>query len=369
MESIPVLDLSAEIDVMWEDLTQAIQDVLKSGAFILGPNVKAFEEEMASFLQVDHAIGVNSGSDALLIALHALGLSEGDEVITTPFTFTATAGAIRLLGARPVFVDIDPDTFNLNAKAVESRVTQRTRAILPVHLFGQTVDMDPIVEIANKHELRILEDAAQTIGGDYKERPVGALGDIAAFSFFPTKNLGGFGDGGLIATTNDELAEAARSLRAHGARRKYYAERVGYNSRLDEIQAAILRVKLPYLEGWITRRREIARFYDRELEGVSGLQTPRKSPWSRHTYHQYTVRITNSRRDTIREALQKVGISTMVYYPHALHRVPAFAQDQRFPMAERAVEEVLSLPLWPLMGRDLQERVVEQLKKACIASS
>lgn len=367
MESIPALDLSPEIEVMWVDLTKALQDVLKSGAFILGPNVKAFEQEIASFLHTAHAVGVNSGSDALTIGLRALGVSEGDEVITTPFTFTATAGAIRHVGARPVFADIDPDTFNLDSSSVASRVTERTKAILPVHLFGQTVDMDPILEIARQHDLRILEDAAQAIGGDYKKCPVGTLGDVAAFSFFPTKNLGAFGDAGLVATSSAEFAETARALRTHGARKKYYAEQLGYNSRLDELQAAVLRVKLPYLDDWITRRREIARFYHRELADVPGLQLPVESPWSQHTYHQFTVRVADGRREEVRETLRETGISTMVYYPHALHRVPAFAQEESLPMAERAVEEVLSLPLWPLMPRDSQERVVEQLRKACIA--
>lgn len=362
---IPVLDLRPEIDSLWEELTSAIEGVLRSGQFIMGPNVKAFEEEAAAYLGVRHAVGVNSGTDALVIALQAAGVGEGDEVITTPFTFFATAEGVSRLGATPVFVDIDPLTFNIDPGLIEAAVTPRTKAILPVHLYGQAADMDPIMEVAKKYGLKVIEDTAQAFGGEYKGKKLGTIGDAGCFSFFPSKNLGAFGDGGLIATDDDEIAERARMLRVHGAKKKYYNEVIGYNSRLDALQAAILRVKLPYIDGWNEGRRRAAQRYNELLEDIPGIITPYEAPYAKHVYHQYTVRVMNGRRDQVKEHLQQQGISTMVYYPVPVHKLPVYAQNAvTLPEAEKAAGEVLSLPVWPEITESVQTKVVEALEAA-----
>lgn len=362
---IPLLDLSPEIDSLWDKINAAIQEVLCSGQFIMGPAVKAFEQEVAAYLGVKHAVGVNSCTDALVIALRALGVGTGDEVITTPFTFFATAEAVSQVGATPVFVDIDPRTFNLDPGLIEERITPRTKAILPVHLYGQAADMDPILDIARRHGLKVLEDAAQAFGSEYKGRKTGTLGEAAAFSFFPSKALGAYGDGGLIATDDDALAETARMLRVHGARKKYFNETLGYNSRLDSIQAAILRVKLPHVDAWSEARHRAARVYDKLLEGVPGLVLPYQAPDAKHVYHQYAVRILHGRRDAVRARLSEAEIDTMVYYPVPVHRLPIYADlGYRLPVAEAAAEEVLSLPIWPQITRAVQERVAETLCQA-----
>lgn len=360
---IPPLDLSPEIDSLWDEINAAIQEVLRSGQFILGPAVKAFEQEAAAYLGVKHAVGVNSCTDALVIALRALGVGPGDEVITTPFTFFATAEAISQVGATPVFVDIDPRTFNLDPGLIEEKATPRTRAILPVHLYGQSADMDPILDSARRHGLKVLEDVAQAFGGKYKGRMVGTLGDAAAFSFFPSKTLGAYGDGGLIATDDDAVAETARMLRAHGARKKYFNEMLGYNSRLDSIQAAVLRVKLPRVDGWSEARRRAARNYSELLEGVSGLVLPYEAPDVMHVYHQYSLRILHGRRGAIRARFSEAEIDTMVYYPVPVHRLPIYRDlGCRLPVAEAAAEEILSLPIWPQITRAAQERVAKTLR-------
>jgi dTDP-4-amino-4,6-dideoxygalactose transaminase len=364
-DRIPLLDLSPEIESLWEEINAAIQEVLRSGQFILGPAVKAFEQEVAAYLGIKHAVGVNSGTDALVIALRALGIGPGDEVITTPFTFFATAEAVSQVGATPVFVDIDPRTFNLEPDFIEERITPRTGAILPVHLYGQAADMDPILDIAQRHGLKVLEDVAQAFGGEYKGRKLGTLGNVAAFSFFPSKALGAYGDGGLITTDDDVVAETARMLRVHGARRKYFNEVLGYNSRLDSVQAAILRVKLPHVDGWSEARHRAARVYDELLQSVPGLVLPHETPDARHVYHQYCVRILEGRRDEVRAQLSKAGIDTMVYYPVPVHRLPIYrGLGYRLPVGEAAAEEVLSLPIWPQITRDVQERVAETLCQA-----
>lgn len=364
---IPVLDLRPEINSLWEELTSAIEGVLRSGQFIMGPNVKAFEEEAAAYLGVRHAVGVNSGTDALVIALQAAGIGEGDEVITTPFTFFATAEGVSRLGATPVFVDIDPLTFNIDPGLIEAAVTPRTKAILPVHLYGQAADMDPIMEVAKKYGLKVIEDTAQAFGGEYKGKKLGTIGDAGCFSFFPSKNLGAFGDGGLIATDDDEIAERARMLRVHGAKKKYYNEVIGYNSRLDALQAAILRVKLPYIDGWNEGRRRAAQRYNELLKDIPDVVTPYEAPYAKHVYHQYTVRILNARRDQVKEYLAQQGISTMVYYPVPVHKLPVYAQAQNaitLAEAEKAAEEALSLPMWPWIIEDTQAEVVKALKTA-----
>ncbi|NPA93340.1 MAG: DegT/DnrJ/EryC1/StrS family aminotransferase, partial [Chloroflexi bacterium] len=343
---IPIYDPRPEVEALWDELHQAFARVLRSGRFILGPEVEAFEREAAAYLGAKYAVGVNSGTDALVIALRALGIGPGDEVITTPFTFFATAEAISMVGATPVFVDIDPVTFNLDPALIPPAVTPRTKAILPVHLYGHAADMDPILEIAKEHGLKVLEDVAQAFGGAYKGRKLGSLGDAAAFSFFPTKNLGGFGDGGLIATNDPAVADTARMLRAHGARKKYHNETLGYNSRLDALQAAMLRVKLRYVDQWNDQRRAAAQRYREMLAEVDGLVLPSEQPYAHHVYHQYTVRVLHNQRDALRERLAQAGIGSMVYYPVPVHRLPVYGQPEgTFPRAEQAAREVLSLPM------------------------
>lgn len=360
---IPILDLSCEITMLWDELNAAIQRVLRSGQFILGSEVEAFEREVADYLGVKHAIGVNSGTDALVIGLRALGIGPGDEVITTPFTFFATAEAISQVGARPVFIDIDPTSFNLDPRLIEAAITPRTKGILPVHLYGRPADMDPILTVAERYGLKVLEDCAQSFGATYKGRKTGTFGHAAAFSFFPSKNLGAYGDAGLIVTDDDRVAESARMLRTHGSRRKYYNEAIGYNSRLDAIQAAILRVKLPYVERFNEGRREVAKRYNELLDGIPGLVTPELVDG--HVFHQYTIRILNGMRDQVRERLADAGIGTMVYYPVPLHRLPVYAyMGYQLREAERAAKEVLSLPMWPQIPPEVQEKVAQTLREA-----
>ncbi|KKM10730.1 erythromycin biosynthesis sensory transduction protein eryC1 [Clostridiales bacterium PH28_bin88] len=355
---IPVLDLKPEIEFLWDDLMSAIQGVLKSGQFIMGPNVKAFEQEVAAYLGVKHAIGVNSGTDALVIGLKAAGICPGDEVITTPFTFFATAEAVSLVGAIPVFVDIDPKTFNIDPNLIKPAITLRTKAILPVHLYGQAADMDPIMELAAKHNLKVIEDTAQAFGGEYKGKKLGTIGDVGCFSFFPSKNLGAFGDGGLIATDDDQIAETARMLRVHGSRKKYYNEAIGYNSRLDEIQAAILRVKLPHIDNANEGRRQASHRYNELLKDVLGIITPYEDPNAKHVYHQYTIRVQNGCRDELKDHLAHNGIGTMVYYPVPVHRLPMYKeQAPTLTVAEQLADEVLSLPIWPGISQEFQEQL------------
>lgn len=362
---IPVLDLRAEVDLLWEDLNRAVQDVLRSGRFVLGENVRAFEKEVASYLGIKHAVGVNSGTDALLIALRAAGIGPGDEVITTPFTFYATAEVITLAGATPVFVDIDPDSFNINPASAAKAVTPRTKALLPVHLYGQAAEMDAFSALAAEHGLKVIEDVAQAFGGDYKGKRLGAVGDAGCFSFYPTKNLGAYGDAGLITTDNDETAETARILRVHGARKNYYNEYIGYNSRLDELQAAVLRVKLPHVEEWNKKRRRLAARYTELLAGVPEVITPEEKPFCRHVYHQYTLRITGGKRDLVRQRLAEAGIGSMVYYPVPIHCLPAYKESSpSLPVAERLAGEVLSLPVWPGLPENGPEQVAEVIKAA-----
>jgi dTDP-4-amino-4,6-dideoxygalactose transaminase len=344
---------------------------------VLGPDVEAFEREAAEYLGVKHAVGLNSGTDALFIGLRALGVEPGDEVVTTPFTFFATPEAISLIGATPVFADIEADSFNLDPASLEAAVTGRTRAVIPVHLFGRPVDWEALSDVASRHGLRVLEDCAQSIGATAaggndgaatSPRRTGALGDAGAFSFYPTKNLGGFGDGGLLTTDDDGVAETARMLRTHGERSRYRNEMIGYNSRLDALQAALLRVKLRRLDAFNSARRAAARRYGELLAdlGAAGvLTTPAVTEG--HVFHQYTVRIQGGRRDEVRERLDEAGIGTMVYYPIPCHRLPVYAEayaDVSLPVAEAAADEVLSLPIWPAIEAATQERVAAALADA-----
>ena len=364
---IPPLDLTPEIEKHWGEYMKAIEGVLKSAQFIMGPNVKAFEEEIARYLGVKYALGVNSGTDALVIALRAAGIKEKDEVITTPFTFFATAEAISQVGATPVFVDIDERTFNIHPELIEQAITECTRAILPVHLYGQAADMSSIMNLAQKYNLKVIEDTAQAFGGEYQGRKLGTIGDVGCYSFFPSKTLGAFGDGGLITTDDDNMAEIARMLRVHGAKKKYYNETIGYNSRLDEIQAAILRVKLTYIDEAIEGRREAAQRYCELLKDVSGIVTPYEDPDGKHVYHQYTIRVLDGRRDELKEHLAEQGIGTMIYYPVPVHQLPVYRENSpTLPIAERVATEVLSLPIWPGIGEEIQREVVGEISSLLV---
>lgn len=364
VNNIPILDLKPEVESLWDELMEAIQGVLRSGHFIMGPNVKAFEHEVAQYLGVKHAIGVNSGTDALVIGLRAAGVGAGDEVITTPFTFFATAEAISTVGATPVFVDIDPKTFNIDPNLIEPAITSRTKAIIPVHLYGQSCEMETILGIAKQYGLKVIEDVAQAFGGEYQGKKVGTLGDVGCYSFFPSKNLGAYGDGGLITTNDDNIAEEARMLRVHGSKKKYYNETIGYNSRLDEIQGAILRVKLPHIDEWNEGRRRVAHTYNELLKDVEGVVTPFEASNVNHVYHQYTIRIINGKRDEVQNRLAEMGIGTMVYYPVPVHKLPIYkSKSTIFALSEIVSLEAISLPIWPCLTKSVQKRVIESLKE------
>jgi dTDP-4-amino-4,6-dideoxygalactose transaminase len=354
---IPMVDLGAQTDRLWPELEKAVHDVLRSGRFILGPNVEAFEREAASFLGTRYAVGVGSGTDALVLGLRALGVGPGDEVIVPSFTFFATAESVSLVGATPVFADIEPTTFCLEPTAVAKAISLRTRAIVPVHLFGHPAEMDAIGELARGRGLALLEDAAQGFGAVYRGRRVGGLGNAAAFSFFPSKNLGAFGEAGLIATDDAAVADAVRSLRAHGSRERYVHTEIGYNARLDEIQAALLRVKLPHVAGWNDERRRVAAAYDASLSGVTGVRTPRVAPGCTHVFHQYTIRVPAEKRAGVQKSLEAAGISTQVYYPIPNHALPMYAKGApSLPETDTAAREVLSLPIFPeLSNADASE--------------
>ena len=365
-QAFPFLDLRAQFASIRQETIDAVTRVLESQAFILGEEVDSFEKEIAQFVGCQFVIGCASGSDALLLALMALGIGVGDEVVTTPFTFVATGTAIARLGARPVFVDIDPETFNIDTEALENAITPRTRAILPVHLFGLPADMNALHEVSASHGLAVIEDAAQAIGARYRDDLVGQLGTIACFSFFPSKNLGGAGDGGMLTTNDAAYAERLRLLRVHGNRTKYSSELLGINSRLDAMQAAILRVKLRHLDDWTTARRRNAARY-RQLFLDAGLEQKVKAPeepaGSHHVYNQFVIRA--SRRDELQAYLRARGIPSEIYYPNPLHLQPAFAylghDDGNFPQSERASREVLALPISPELTEEQQTMVVNAM--------
>jgi dTDP-4-amino-4,6-dideoxygalactose transaminase len=359
-----MLDLGPEIEELNDELTAALLGVLNSGSFVGGPAVAGFEAEAAEFLGAGYAVGVNSGTDALVIGLRALGVQPGDQVITTPFSFFATAEAISVIGAQPVFVDIEPVSFNIDPNLIEQAVTDRTSAIIPVHLYGQPADMATIMEVAQRHDLRVLEDVAQAFGAKFGGRKLGTLGDLGAFSFFPSKNLGAYGDAGLIVTNDDETALVARMLRAHGGKDKYSNEMVGYNSRLDAMQAAVLSVKLKALPRFTDGRRRAAARYDEALAEVRGLAIPAVANGD-HVYHQYTVRIFDGRRDLVQKQLAESGVASMVYYPTPIHQLAVYSgQYGAMPEAERAAAEVLSLPIWPQLDEATQERICQAVRTA-----
>lgn len=364
--SLPVLNLAAQYASLRVPILRAIERVLEDQRFILGPEVEQLEQEIAAFCDVPYAVGVASGTDALLLALKACGVGPGDEVIVPAFTFVATADVVCLLGATPVFADIEPDTFNLDVTLLQPLVTPATKAIIPVHLYGQPANMDEILTFAASTGLRVIGDTAQALGARYKDAPVCSLGDIGCISFFPSKNLGAYGDGGMVVTRDAALAKKMKMLRAHGSRTKYCSEFLGWNSRLDELQAAILRVKLPHLDTWNAARAHNARLYDELLGGVEAITLPHRAADRTHVFHQYTVRVPN--RDAVQSALQREGIQTAVHYPIPLHLQPMFANmgytHGSLPEAEQATREVLSLPMYPELARTDIERVCSQLRAA-----
>jgi dTDP-4-amino-4,6-dideoxygalactose transaminase len=371
---VPLLDLKPQFSMIREDIERVLLRVIEAQTFILGPEVAEFEKEIAAYVGAGHAIGCASGTDALVLSLCALSVGAGDEIVTTPFSFFASASCAALLGATPVFVDIEPGTFNIDVTRIDDAITTKTKAIVPVHLFGQCADMDSILEIGERRGIPVVEDACQAIGATYTgrrlhgKRSAGSMGATGAFSFFPSKNLGAFGDGGLVTTNDDALAARLRVLRVHGERERYKHETIGWNSRLDALQAAVLRVKLPHLEGWSNRRVSNADRYDRLLR-ESGLVAsesvvlPVRAPWAGHIFNQYTVRV--KRREALGEHLRTRGIGWGIYYPIPLHLQECFShlgyEPGDMPEAERASSEVLSLPIFPELEPTQIERVVEAI--------
>ena len=375
MSNIPPLDLKRQYQAIGADVSAAVLEVLASGAYIGGPIVQNFEQQFATYVGTTECVGCNSGTDALYLALRAMNIGAGDEVITTPFTFIATAETISGVGAKPVFVDIDLATFNLDLSQLAAAMTPRTKAIMPVHLFGNPVDMTELMSIATQHHLTVIEDCAQATGAKWQGKPVGSIGHFGCFSFFPTKNLGACGDGGAITLNDARLAADLQMFREHGSRQRYYHEAIGVNSRLDAIQAAILRVKLPHLDLWNQQRSAVASRYQQLLADIPGIITPQVTPGGESAWNQYTIRVVAptgtdavAHRDRVRASLQEAGVISMIYYPLPLH-LQAVYQDLAYPVGsfpntERVSHEVLSLPMFPELTFEEQQRVVYALKDA-----
>ena len=360
-ETVPHLDMSAQYAAIGDEIRTAVERVMASQQFVLGREGSALEEELAKLCGVAHGVGLASGTDALILALRACGVHAGDDVLLPPFTFVATGSAVSALGAKPVFVDIRPDTYNIDPAELERCVTPRTRAIVVVHLYGLAADLDPILAFAKSHQLPVIEDNAQAIGASYKGRRTGSLGDAGCVSFYPTKNLGAYGDAGMVVTNSAELAARIRSLRNHGQTGKYLSSEPGWNSRLDEIQAAILRVKLRHLSNWQRARQSHAAEYHRLLSAIPGVMPPLAPEGFEHVYHQYTIRV--EKRDALQRYLADRKIESTVYYPCPLHLQPLYSalghRPGDFPHAERAAQEVLSLPMYPELRKEQIARVVE----------
>ncbi len=360
---VPLLDIPLSYKEVLADVEKNINAVIESGYFILGPVVEELEQKIVTYCEAKYAVGVSSGTDALLISLMAAGIKEDDEVITTPFTFFATASSISRLGAKPVFVDIEPDTFNIDTKQIEENITRKTRAILPVHLYGQCVDMDPVLDLAQKYNLVVIEDAAQAIGSEYKGRRAGSMGDYGCFSFFPTKNLGGFGDGGMVTMNSEELYEQVKILRVHGSHSKYYHKMIGGNFRLDAIQAAVVLAKLKYLDKWTEKRRANAQTYNRLFKemGMTDSLTLPSEVIPHHVYNQYVIRV-KDKRDELRSFLGENNISTEIYYPLPLHLQDCYLslgyKKGNLPESEKAADETIALPIFPELTTDQLEYVV-----------
>jgi len=384
MEFIPMLDLRAQFETIGSEIRSAIEEVLAAQQFVVGPQGEALEEEIAAASGVRHAVGVASGTEALELGLHACGVGLGDEVIVPAFTFIATGSAVSALGGRPVFADIEPATFNLDPDQIEARITPRTRAIVVVHLFGLAADMDPILAVAEKHGIPVIEDNAQSFGATYRGRKTGSMGRIGCLSFYPSKNLGAYGDAGMIVTNDDTLATRLRALRNHGQTGQYLSTERGWNSRLDEMQAAVLRVKLRYLTEWTARRQAHAQLYDSLLKDLPGIIPPRVPPGREHVYYLYTLRVegraggysrpndkgNEARSDLVQQRLKEHGVSSMVYYPVPLHLQPLYALLGGKPgdlrVSERAAREVLSIPIYPELTREQVERVAQGVRKAVL---
>jgi len=382
MTNIPLLNLKEQYRLIGNEIEQAVLDVLRSGSYILGQNGAKLEQEIAAICGCKYGIGVANGTDALVLALWALNVGPGDEVITSPFTFAATVEAITLRGATPVFVDADEQTFNIDPNLIEAAITPRTKAIMPVHLYGLPADMDRIMDVAKRYDLKVIEDNAQAIGALYKGKPTGSFGDVACTSFYPTKNLGAAGDAGMLVTNNPETAERLKCLRAHGSKQRYFHEELGVNSRLDEIQAAVLLTKLPYLKKWNDGRQVVADMYEQAFKGVQGIIAPSISlpgvaasvarQQLTHVWHQYTVRVladqksnTNARDEMVKQLAER-GIGSMCYYPVPLHVQQAFAylgyKHGDFPVAETLAREVVSLPMYPELTNDQVKTVVATMR-------
>jgi len=360
--SIPLLDLKAQYLSIKEEIDKAVLGVLDSCRFILGPEMKAFEDEIAAYCGTKHAVAVANGTDALVLALEACGVKQGDEVITSPFTFFASAETIANVGAIPVFIDIDPFTLNMDVDKIEDKITPRTKAIIPVHIFGQMVDMDKVMALAQKYDLKVIEDSAQAIGARFNGKRAGSFGTAGTFSFFPTKNLGGYGDGGMIVTSDDKIAERLRMLRFHGSKKKYYHEEIGHNSRLDEIQAAILRVKLKYIDSWNQARREKAEVYNRllaPLKEQGKMILPGNDSKAESVYHLYVLR--SDSREEIARVLNENGIASGIYYPLPLHLQKAFSYlgygEGDLPISEKACSQALAIPCYPELTLKQQEEI------------
>ncbi|WP_017300786.1 DegT/DnrJ/EryC1/StrS family aminotransferase [Nodosilinea nodulosa] len=373
MSVIPPIDLTEQFRAIQSDVNAAVAEVLASGQYINGPAVATFAQAFGNYVGSEHCIVCNSGTDALYLALRALNIGPGDEVITSPFTFIATAEAISAAGATPVFVDIDPDTFNLDVAKLEAAIGDRTRAIMPVHLFGRPVDMGPVMDLAARYDLTVIEDCAQATGAKWMEQQVGRIGTIGCFSFFPTKNLGGCGDGGALTTNDDSLAATARMLQEHGSRIKYHHEAIGINSRLDSVQAAILAIKLRHLDTWNQQREQVAERYHRLLAPVNEVIRPLPVTFGRSVWNQYTLRLPqatadNQERNQVQQLMREAGVVCMVYYPLPLHLQPVYRhlgyQPGDLPQTEAVAHQVLSLPMFPELGEAAQLQVVQTLKNA-----
>lgn len=359
---VPLIDLKRQYHSIKEEIDSAIQDVLENQAFILGPQVKEFEKLFASYCNTKHAIGVSSGTDALLLALKSLGIGNGDEVITSPFTFFATVGSICNTGATPVFADIDPESYNIRPDLIEKRINKNTKAIIPVHLYGQCADMAPILEIAKKHNIKVIEDAAQSIGAEYKDRKSGSMGDLGCFSFFPSKNLGGFGDGGMVTCNSDELAEKIHMLRVHGGKPKNYYSIIGINGRLDTIQASILIKKLRHIDLWNEDRRQKASYYTKQMEELN-LTLPKTINFNKHVFHLYVIRL--KERDKLIEHFRANNIDCAVHYPIPQHLQKCLEhlgyKEGDMPEAERAAKEILAIPIFPEITKEEQDYIISTI--------
>lgn len=370
VSSVPVFDIKQQYTAIQGEVSAAVLEVLASGGYIGGPAVAGLEQQLATYIGVNECIACNSGTDALYLALRACGIGAGDEVITTPFTFIATSEVISAVGAKPVFVDIDQTTLNLDLQQIEAAITPQTKAIIPVHLFGQPVNMTELMGMATTHNLLVIEDCAQSTGATWQGEKVGSIGHIGCFSFYPTKNLGGCGDGGAITTNDAQMAVKMRMLKNHGQSNRYYYEEIGVNSRLDAIQAAILQIKLRYLDTWNQQRQAIAFRYAEFLSHLPHIITPQELPGGKGVWNQYTIRVLPEKRDWIREKLQAQGVNTMVYYPHPLHLQPVYHnlgyQPGQLPVAESVCDRVLSLPMFPELSLEQQEQVIYGLKDCLI---